>query len=461
MRVIGRLLRRRDEEHGATAVIVVLSLIALFGLIVLTVDVGQLLFQRRQMVNASDAAALAAAQSCAGLDDSESPEAMADTFAAQNSSTAVTALPNITELVGCDGPAFGHVTVEYGTNQDLFFAGVLGFDGSAQVRTDATAGWGPTGAANPLPIVVYTGQEQGNCEIAPGTPPGTSCYLWYDNDLFNNSSFGFLNLCTVNDSCQQGWDVQAGDSCPNVGASLREQWISGQWQGGPNEVTPPYSLVCRVSGISESNWSALESREMPGGHVSGEHDNADLIFPVNDCTNQVLSDGTVGCSDTLAPEKYAIIGFIVLHLEDVLDSAAEWGGSSLRSCGINNFRVSPGQVVPLSSLGPSGQCPTTTPSGVQNFQINGASSNPNWTYDDLNKSFTWTGPASRIRVDFDWWLDGECGRPPANSSAICLKVTTVEVRFGGTQPCETCPDFGLRAVRLCDLAYGSCPRDPN
>jgi Flp pilus assembly protein TadG len=55
----------RDDERGATAVIVVLSLIALFGLVVLTVDVGQLLFQRRGMVNASDAAALAAAQTWA------------------------------------------------------------------------------------------------------------------------------------------------------------------------------------------------------------------------------------------------------------------------------------------------------------------------------------------------------------------------------------------------------------
>jgi hypothetical protein len=461
MRVIGNFFHKRDDERGATAVIVTLSLIALLGLIVLTVDVGQLLFKRRSMVNASDAAALAAAQSCAGLDDADSPEAMADAFAIDNATRVISAVPNIVDLVGCDGPAFGHVTVEYATNQDLFFAGVLGFDGSATVKTQATAGWGPTGAANPLPIVVYTGQEQGNCDIQPGTPPGTSCYLWYDNDLFNNSAFGFLNLCTANDPCQQGWDVSAGANCPNVGSSLREDWIQGNWSGGPNDVSPPYTLVCRVSGLSTSNWSSLEGRELPAGHTFGVDDSADLIFPVNDCTNQVLTDGSRGCSTTLSPEKYAIVGFIVLHLVDVLDSASEWGGTSLKDCHLNNFNVAPGQVIPLSSLGPSGQCPTTTPSGVENFRINNLTSSPNWTYDDLNKTLRWTGPAGRVAVDFNWWLDGQCGRPPNDSSAICIKVSTVEVRFGGTEPCETCPDFGLRAVRLCDLAYGSCPQDPN
>ncbi|HET9671398.1 MAG TPA: hypothetical protein VFQ40_00945, partial [Actinomycetota bacterium] len=394
------------------------------------------------------------------------PEAIADAFALDNLGSVNTAGGNIVDIVGCDGPPFGYVTVEYATNQNLFFAGVLGFDGPATVRTRATAGWGPTGAANPLPIVVYTGQEQGNCDIEEGTPQGTSCYLWYDNDLFSNSAFGFLNLCTATDPCQQGWDVGAGDQCPNVGASLREDWIAGNWTGGPNEVTPPFVYVCRVSGISESNWSSLEGREVGTGHDFGPPpvpDNADLIFPVNDCTQQVLSDGSVGCSTTLAPEKYAIVGFIVLHLDDVLDSAAEWGGTSLRGCSTSPpTDLTPGMIVPLSSLGPSGQCPTTMPSGVLNFEINGQASSPNWVYDDINKAFQWTGPAIRrnqVDIGFDWWLDGECGRPPNNSSAICLKVTTVEVRFGGTGICEECADFGLRGVRLCDLTIGSCPQD--
>jgi hypothetical protein len=444
------LLRAHGDERGATAVIVVLTLIALCGVIVLTVDVGQLLYKRRAMVNASDSAALSAAQSCAGLDDSDSPEAMADAFAVDNVSVVNSGAVNIIDVVGCDGPPFGHVTVEYEMQQGLFFAGVLGFDGPAAVRTQATAGWGPTGGANPLPIVVYVGNDQGNCDIQEDTPAGVECYLWYDNDLFENSAFGFLNLCTATDSCQHGWDVEASANCPNVGSSLRDDWIAGNWTGGPNELNyPDATYVCAVTGLSSSNWQDLEAR------AGFPDERSDLIFPVDDCTTNVDNNGNiVGCD--AFPNKYNIIGFITLHLDAVLDSAAEWGGVSQRHCSPNNVNVTPGLVIPLSSFS-GGQCPSgSTPSGVLNFEIDGQGSSPNWTYDDFNKQFTWTGAADRVNVDFDWWLDGECGQPPPNSSAVCIQVHTVEIRFGGSNPGGGA-NYNLRAIQLCDLAIGSCP----
>jgi hypothetical protein len=75
----------------------------------------------------------------------------------------------------------------------------------------------------------------------------------------------------------------------------------------------------------------------------------------------------------------------------------------------------------------------------------------------VNKRFTWLGASGTVRpIEFDWWIDGECGPPPPNSSAVCIKVTTVSVRFGGTDPGHGA-NFGLRAVKLCDLDFGSCP----
>lgn len=446
------MLRLRRGEEGAVAVIVVLSLIALLGVTVLTVDVGQLLFKRRAMVNASDAAALAAAQTCAGVDDSDSPEAMADLFAVDNVSVAS---GQITELVGCDGPAFGHVSVEYGMSQDLFFAGVLGFNGPAQVTTAATAGWGPAGGANPLPIVVYAGNGQGNCDIKEGIGPDVACYLWYDNDLFNQSSFGFLNLCTATDPCTHGWDVDSGDHCPNVGASLRSDWIDGNWSGGPNETNyPDPTFVCRVSGLTTSNWSSLKNRV-------GD----DLIFPVNDCATQVDKDGnTIGCNTSVAPDKYNIIGFIVLNLEAVLDSKAEWAGNSgsCQTAPMNMVATSPD--IDLDVIAPGLGCsPYDAISNVQ-MQRNG---NPkcctvdvDYTYDSVNHVIDWINPAPRTNVTLSWDYSegGPCGVPPNNSSAVCLKVRTVEVRFGGSEPGGGA-NFGLRAVRLCDLAFGSCPEE--
>ena len=79
-----------------------LTLIALCGVIVLTVDVGQLLYKRRAMVNASDAAALSAAQSCAGLLDNDNPEALADAFAVDNVSAVNSGAANIIDITGCD-----------------------------------------------------------------------------------------------------------------------------------------------------------------------------------------------------------------------------------------------------------------------------------------------------------------------------------------------------------------------
>jgi Putative Flp pilus-assembly TadE/G-like len=451
-----RRLPSADGERGATAVIVALSLVALMGMIVLTVDVGQLLFKRRAMVNASDAAALAAAQSCAGISDSDSPEAMADVYALDNVSVANSGAANIIDVVGCDGPPFGHVTVEYSMNQDLFFAGVLGFNGPAAVRTQATAGWGPAGGANPVPIVVYTGstQTQGSCDIREDMPEGEECFLWYDNDLFDQSAFGFLNLCTESDPCTLGWDVNAGDNCPNVGSSLRNDWINGNWDGGPNVVNyPDPTYVCRVSGLSSSDWQALEDR-------IGD----DLTFPVNDCASMVDRDGNpIGCTPTEAPDKYNIIGFIVLRLIDVLDSKPEWEGNT-GSCAPPAMNMTPASPsIDLDTIAPGLGC--TPYDVIANVQLQ-ANGNPScctegvhYTYDAVNHIVDWTdGNRDNVRLTWDYSEGGPCGVPPGNASAVCLRVETVEVQFGGSAPGQGA-NFNLRAVELCDLSYGSCPQE--
>jgi hypothetical protein len=442
---------RRHDEQGASAVIVALSLVALFAMIVLTVDVGQLLYKRRAMVNASDAAALAAAQSCAGLDDADSPEGMADAFAVDNVSVVT---GGITEVVGCDGPSYGHVSVEYGMAQDLFFAGVLGVDGPAAVETAATAGWGPAGGANPLPIVVYTGATQGNCDIHEGIGKDVACYLWYDNDLFNNSAFGFLNLCTAEDPCTQGWDVSSTASCPNVGASLRSDWIDGNWDGGPNELNyPSPTYVCRVSGLTSSNWQSLEGRV---GDV--------LIFPVNDCNTHVDRDGNaLGCSTTEAPDKYNIVGFIALQLEEVLDSKSEWEGSSGR-CSTAPMNMTPASPdIDLDLIADGLGC---TPYDVIDDVEMSANGNPRcctlntqYTYDPVEHVIDWTGGnRNNVTLSWDYSQGGPCGVPPNNSSAVCIRTITVEARFDGTIPGGGA-DFGVRAVELCDLDFASCPAD--
>lgn len=107
-------------------VIVVLLLVAMFGMVALTVDVGGLLSTRRSLVRAVDSGALAAAQSCAGTTDVANASARATAFVQSN-------VPGATvtqyEADGCGTESAGAVLVGAQTEQDLPFAVVLGFPG--------------------------------------------------------------------------------------------------------------------------------------------------------------------------------------------------------------------------------------------------------------------------------------------------------------------------------------------
>jgi hypothetical protein len=424
----------RDDERGATAVIVVLILIALCGMIVLTVDVGQLLFQRRGMVNASDAAALAAAQSCAGLDDADVPEAMADAFAANNVGNVITAVPNIRERPGCDSLAFGHVTVEYGMNQDLFFAGVLGFDGPASVRTAATAGWGPTGGGSVIPLVIYERALQGPCDV-PNVDEGTTCYIWEANDFgVGGGNFGFLDVGI-------GWNVAKNARCENSGGQNQvADWI----RGGPVETSdlnyPNATWVCTREGEGGNNqtWQALE--ELKGQTRD---------FPIIGISP---ADGEPAFISS-PQSKYNVIGFAHFEIVDVR-MASKIDSGEVTCSGIN--RSTPQPVDLMECVGAPSDA---TYEGPATFSGQWGSSDPQVDADGL---LTWTGdlPNGNRSVKFRYSsLVSSCGGvpPPAgNNSAHCLVLEWHGATFGGTSPGGGA-DFGLRAIRLCDIPIGSCP----
>jgi Flp pilus assembly protein TadG len=432
----------------------------MFGMIVLVVDVGGLLWKRRELVNGSDAAALSAAATCAlpSSVDPKSAEDAADALAAQNVtgldptlSTNATTIP-----ATCHTTKSGGVKVVYSQSQHLFFAPVLGFPNQNNVTTKAYAVWGPAGAASPLPIVVYTSSFQGGCDISASLPPGTECYMWYDNDRFSNSAFGFLNLNPTDP--QKGWNVDKADQCPNVGSSDRTNWINNAGSDADLPLNyPNATYVCRVSGLSNTDWSVLRSRV--GDTVT---------FPMDDCTQNVDQNGNpVGCFGN--PDKYDVIGFIDFDLEAVLDQANGangWGGIPSTNCQANSFTVTHDQTYSLIGLG-SGGCPDLTQSAAiidpTTLTIDGKGpSDParQYIYDPVAKTFKWTGPTSppRINVAFSWSLAGRCGTPPGNTSAVCILVKTVQVRVGGSSPCPTCsPLSNIRAIKLCDPSVaGSC-----
>ena len=129
------------DEEGATAITVALMLLVIFGIGALVLDAGNLFWERRQLQNAADAAALAAAWDYA-LGESEAvAHESARTFTSANSTRASFLErfePNLTAQEVS-------VTTHTGTEDEPFLiawlAGVIGHDQYA-TRASATARWG-------------------------------------------------------------------------------------------------------------------------------------------------------------------------------------------------------------------------------------------------------------------------------------------------------------------------------
>ena len=296
-------LRARSDpegERGAVAIIFAISLVAIMAIAALTIDVGHLFVKRRAMVNGADAAALAAAQACARLSDTADPETVADTNASLNVAGLTASDGGITESSGCDVADSGRVTVTYTIAVDNFFAPVLGFGNTTNVSTKATAVWGIAGGANaPLPIVLNLGTLQGPCPIPlPDSAIGTVCYLWYDNDRFSPSNFGFMSLAQ--------WNVASSYSCDHAGgANDIQSWIDG-WTGPPLTLNyPDPTYVCSLTGGTSSAWAqAIEA-------ITADPDPLNRIqyFPVNDDTGQIMSGPQV--------DKFNIVGYAALAVDGV------------------------------------------------------------------------------------------------------------------------------------------------
>jgi hypothetical protein len=422
--------RMGRDERGATAVIVVLSLVALFGMIVLTVDVGGLLFARRGMVNASDAAALAAAQSCIG--EGEDAEAFADQFAASNANGVVTAGTNITEQVNCHAGEAGFVSVEYQRDWPLFFTGVLGLGNEGRVATAATAHWGPTGGIAPIPLVIYETALQGPCNV-PNVEIGATCTIWEDNDIgLGGGNFGFLDV-------EEGWNVPKSATCNNSGgADQLADWISGSGVETGNLNYPLATWVC--------------TREMEGGENVAWQALEDLIgqtrdFPIVGVTP---ADGEPWFIETPQP-KYNVIGFAHFEIVDVR-MASKLDSGDVRCGGIE--AATPQPVDLMACVG--------APSDA--IYENDASFIGNWggtdPQIDEDGMLTWTGtlPNGTRQVSFHYsTFTGTCGGnpPDGNASAHCLVLEWRGATIGGTNPGGGA-NFGIHSVALCDREIGSC-----
>ncbi len=462
MRAYARARLNPEDERGATIVIVVLALVAIIGMVVLTVDVGGLLLRRRAMVNAADSAALAAAQTCANNQDTQTPETVSDTYAAQNGAPITATDGGIVTSPGCHDPSAtnGYVTVQYTTQQRLFFAGVLGFGNQNPVTAAATAAWGPPSSGGIMPIVLDSGELQGQCDVPDGIALHATCPFFYDSGTLGNAQWGFMNLNL--------WNVAAASSCNDSNQSDLKGWITDQngqnatLNGTPPGTSPTY--VCGNNGHVAGDWNKELTDQI--GTIR--------FFPVNDCTGQLPS----ACPS--APDKYDIIGFTQLLIKDVITGQAAKGTAGANGSCTWTKDFIPATTTPLSSsFGTGNQCPTSLPDSVTNLTITaagkkGAVQQPCTTitpvpaplgcayfYDTTQNTIRWVGlPQLGAVVTYDWSFNGTgpCGyHPSAGGNAVCLLTQWEGFSSSTGTICTTCPNFGVTNILLCDRTLATCP----
>lgn len=248
----------RESERGAVAIIVTLCLVAIMAMLMLTLDVGTLLLSRRAMVNAADAAALAAAQSCGLRAGKPDADGQIVKYAQDNSGGSYVA-PLPTYTPNCDASS-GTVTVRLKTDQSLAFAPVLGFSDKATVGTTATAVWGGSGSTEHVAPLMLSANRLTDCQIPP--PPGVPlvpkiCSFWWNNgtggppsgSALDNAEWGTLDL--------NEWNVLG---TPNATPPHRRSSTSGCSRGSPDRYRStlhrPRRTCAAARGTSAPAWTA-------------------------------------------------------------------------------------------------------------------------------------------------------------------------------------------------------------
>jgi len=231
------LTARREDDRGAVAVWVALSIIPIVGFLAVVADVGMLYWERGQLQNGADSAALSVAMECAQKPTtcSAGSAALASTIASQNANDG-NANATIADLE-IDGRS-GSVTVVASTLTDdgavelvhPLASMVVGAEVAQTVDARATVEWGTPVAGNTLALAF------GLCEFmehmpSGGSVDGTPITVRYDTTerrncggVFARGGFGWLDSgsCQADISLDDPWvegdpgASSSGSGCPST-----------------------------------------------------------------------------------------------------------------------------------------------------------------------------------------------------------------------------------------------------
>jgi Flp pilus assembly protein TadG len=234
-----RALRRstRADERGAVAVMAAIVMVLLMGLAALALDSGNGWQTRRSLVTATDAAALAAAETYA--QNGNGCSGVPSMFVGANVSSASVTACNRTDL----GPGAAAVTVQAKVPLHYTFAGIIGV-GDRDVHSSTTAAYGqPLGVTGLRPL--------GLCNASVGYAQWLASGMTTPFTVTINYSKGSPGDCGAN--VPGNWGVQDFDGGANSNNDTKN-WIQN---GYPGLVTAPGSIPGDTGAFSNSLASAL------------------------------------------------------------------------------------------------------------------------------------------------------------------------------------------------------------
>ncbi len=245
-------MRVKRRDRGAVAVMVSVSMITIFGFTALSIDLGNAWQNRRQLVNATDASALAAAQEYALLGTGCGP--IANSYVASNHDDAM--LTSCTPSMGAlAGDTTGYVVVSAETTVSYAFAPLIGIDSTLVAST--------TAARYGIPIRVGGLRPFGLCwELlqtipefvawrASGLPESDPVVIEYSKDSNPNA-------CNGSDPVPGNWATIDLDGGANSNADI-QYWTlegfpgllgSGSYAGDTGAFSP--SLASELQWLQDS-----------------------------------------------------------------------------------------------------------------------------------------------------------------------------------------------------------------
>lgn len=308
------VLKRAQDDRGATAVMVGLMLVVLLGIGAFVLDIGNQMWEARMQQNSADAAALAVAQDCAQGNCGMYQDTAQD-YASDNTPRGSTSI--VDEDGGSLTHTDGEVTVRAETEDEdglsTWLAGLIETD-YIRAQRDATAAWGTFGGGSVLALGVSVCEFEGYLDDQGLDPDELPAEGTYDENSKNNDDAGMRTTIRV-----QGDSGTSGDEAdcqlPSGGA-VTDGGVDGEDKipGGFRWLKPEDDSACSITTSVDEDGEWAEYLNGAAGDCSlASLLHTTVVIPVFDAARTTNSDED--CPAGQGDRCVRIVEFVGFYLD--------------------------------------------------------------------------------------------------------------------------------------------------